>query len=50
MEDGPWMFGKDLIILAEYDGAKRVDEIDFTSIPIWVSLKTPLRVDEQGCW
>lgn len=23
MEDGPWMFGKDLIILAEFDGGRR---------------------------
>lgn len=43
MEDGPWMFGKDLIIMAEYDAAKRVDEIAFSSIPIWVRVsKLPL--------
>lgn len=38
MEDGPWMFGKDLIILADFDGAKTVDEIVFTSILILVML------------
>lgn len=34
MENGPWMFGKDLVVLAEFDEVKRIDEIAFTSIPI----------------
>lgn len=43
LEDEPWMFGKDLIIMAEYDAAKRVDEIAFTTILIWVRVaKLPL--------
>lgn len=43
LEDGPWMFGKDLIIMAEFDATKRVDEIVFSSIPIWVRVsKLPL--------
>jgi len=36
LEDGPWMFGKDLVIMAYFDSAKMIDEIEFNSIPIWV--------------
>lgn len=36
MEDGPWMFGNDLVVLVAFDGAKTIDEIEFVSIPIWV--------------
>jgi len=43
LEDGPWMFRKDLVVMAEFDGAKTIDEIEFNSIPIWVRvLKMPL--------
>jgi hypothetical protein len=34
LEDGPWMFDKDLVIMAEFNRAKMIDEIEFTSIPI----------------
>lgn len=36
MEDGSWMFGSDLVVLEEFDGAKTIDEVNFISIPIWV--------------
>jgi len=37
------MFGKDLVVLAEFEGAKTIDEITFTSILIWVRVsKLPL--------
>ena len=43
LEDGPWMFGKDLVVMAEFDGEKTIDEIEFNFIPIWVRiLKMPL--------
>lgn len=35
LEDGPWMVGRDLVVVAEFDGAKKIDEVEFTSIPIW---------------
>jgi hypothetical protein len=39
------MFGKDLVIVAEYDESKSIDEIEFVSIPIWVRLsKLPFGV------
>ena len=43
LEDGPWMFEKDLVVMAEFDGAKTIDEIEFNSVLIWVRvLKMPL--------
>lgn len=43
LEDGPWMFGKDLVVMAEFDGNKTINEVEFISIPIWVHvLKMPL--------
>lgn len=51
MENGPWMFGKDLIVLAEFDRAKRIDEIAFTSIPIWVRVSNlPLGMMNKVAW
>lgn len=43
LEDGPWSFGKDVVVVVDFDGSKRVDEMKFTDIPIWVRvLKMPL--------
>lgn len=43
LEDGPWNFGKDLVVVADFDGSKRVEEMDFTTIPTWVRvMKLPL--------
>lgn len=43
MEDGPWMFGKELVVVAEFDGKKMIDEVEFNSIPIWIRIqKMPL--------
>jgi hypothetical protein len=37
------MFGKDLVVVAEFDGGKTIDEVDFNFILIWVRiLKMPL--------
>jgi hypothetical protein len=42
LDDGPWMFGKDLIVLADYDETKVLEEMEFF-IPIWVrAMKMPL--------
>ena len=30
------MFGKDLVIVADFDGDKTIDEVEFNFIPIWV--------------
>lgn len=43
LEDGPWMVGRDLVVVVDFDGAKRIDEVEFSSIPIWVRVaKLPL--------
>lgn len=36
LEEGPWMISKELLVVADYDGSKTLDEIDFSFIPIWV--------------
>ncbi|CAN6246699.1 unnamed protein product [Urochloa humidicola] len=36
LEEGPWMFGKDLLIMVELDESKTIDEMEFAFIPIWV--------------
>lgn len=38
MEDGPWMFGKDLVIVVDYDETKTLEEMTFAFIPIWVRI------------
>lgn len=38
LEDRPWMFGKDLLIMVEFDSAKTIDDIEFNSILIWVRI------------
>ena len=43
IDDGPWVVGKDLIVVAEFDGSKTLEEINFTIVPFWVKiLKVPL--------
>ncbi|KAM0904032.1 hypothetical protein ACQ4PT_018268 [Festuca glaucescens] len=43
VENGPWMFDKDLLVLEEYDASKSTDEYAFDTIPIWVRIfKLPL--------
>jgi hypothetical protein len=36
LEDGPWMFGKDLVVMMELDEAKAIEDLEFVYIPIWV--------------
>ncbi|CAN6181980.1 unnamed protein product [Urochloa humidicola] len=36
LEDGPWMSGKDLVVMVDYDAAKTLEEMVFAHIPIWV--------------
>lgn len=38
LEDGPWMFGKDLVVVADFDGEKTIDEVELNFIPIWVRI------------
>ena len=36
IDDGPWLFGKDLIVVVDFDGRKRLEDIMFDNIPIWI--------------
>ncbi|CAN6268596.1 unnamed protein product [Urochloa humidicola] len=36
LEDGPWMFGKDLVVMVDLDETKSIEEMEFVFIPIWV--------------
>uniref|UniRef100_A0A0D9X3E7 Uncharacterized protein n=1 Tax=Leersia perrieri TaxID=77586 RepID=A0A0D9X3E7_9ORYZ len=36
LDEGPWMFGKDLVIMVEFEGEKTLEEVEFNFIPIWV--------------
>ncbi|XBH87555.1 hypothetical protein VPH35_074981 [Triticum aestivum] len=36
LEEGPWWFDKELLVMEEYDPEKTVEEYDFNLIPIWI--------------
>lgn len=36
MEDGPWMISKEILVVADFDVRKSIDEVEFTSVPIWI--------------
>jgi hypothetical protein len=36
LDDGPSMFGKDLVVMVDYNAEKTLEELVFAFIPIWV--------------
>lgn len=34
--EGPWEFGGDLLVVTEFDKSKRLKDIEFSYIPVWV--------------
>ncbi|KAF0920597.1 hypothetical protein E2562_035741 [Oryza meyeriana var. granulata] len=34
--EGPWEFGGDLLIVVEFDETKRLKDLEFTHIPVWI--------------
>lgn len=43
LDEGPWMFGNDLLVLEDFDDNKDPEEYEFSSFPIWVRVfKLPL--------
>ncbi|KAE8780285.1 LRR receptor-like serine/threonine-protein kinase FLS2 [Hordeum vulgare] len=38
LEDGPWMFEKDQVVVEDYDPEKRPEDYAFNEIPIWVRI------------
>lgn len=39
LEDGPWMISKEVLVVAEFDESKSLDEIDFSFVPIWIRVE-----------
>lgn len=43
LENGPWEFGNDLLVLEDYVPRKRIEDYSFDTIPVWVRvLRLPL--------
>lgn len=38
VENGSWMFGKELLVMEEFDPAKSVDDCKFEKAPIWIRI------------
>ncbi|KAE8785838.1 LRR receptor-like serine/threonine-protein kinase FLS2 [Hordeum vulgare] len=36
IDNGPWMFDKELVVIEEYVPSKRLEDYEFNNIPIWV--------------
>lgn len=36
LEEGPWMLSNELLVMADFNGSKTLEEIEFSYIPIWV--------------
>lgn len=36
--EGPWDFGGDLLIVVDVDGSKRLKDLEFNFIPVWVQI------------
>jgi len=34
--EGPWEFGGDLLIVVDFDGSKRLKELEFNYAPVWI--------------
>jgi hypothetical protein len=33
---GPWEFGGDMLIVLNFDGSKRLKDLDFNTVPVWI--------------
>lgn len=46
--EGPWDFGGDLLVVTEFDGSKRLKDLEFTHIPVWIRVfDLPLRMMDR---
>ena len=41
LDEGPWMFGKDLVVMVDFDATKTIEELDFSFIPFWIRVMKP---------
>lgn len=39
VDNGPWMISKELLVVAEFDDSKCIDEFDFSSVSIWMRVE-----------
>jgi hypothetical protein len=43
LDEGPWMFDKELMVMQDFDPTKSLEDYEFNDIPIWVRIfKLPL--------
>ncbi|KAE8815981.1 lrr receptor-like serine threonine-protein kinase fls2 [Hordeum vulgare] len=38
VENGPWAFGKELLLIEDFDPAKKLDDYKFEKVPVWVRI------------
>jgi hypothetical protein len=49
LNEGPWTFNKELLVMQDFDPTKALEEYEFNSIPIWVRVfKLPLGAMERS--
>jgi len=50
--DGPWEFGGDLLIVVDFDDSKRLKDLEFISVPVWIRVfDLPLGLmNEETAW
>jgi hypothetical protein len=49
LNEGPWTFNKELVVMQDFDTTKVLEEYEFNSIPIWVRVfKLPLGAMERS--
>jgi hypothetical protein len=50
--EGPWEFGGDLLIVVDFDDSKRLKDLEFISVPVWIRVfDLPLGLmNEETVW
>ncbi|KAI4987327.1 hypothetical protein ZWY2020_020127 [Hordeum vulgare] len=49
VEDGPWWYGKELIVMEDFDPMKLIEEYEFNKVPIWVQIyRLPLGMMDRA--
>jgi hypothetical protein len=49
LEEGPWMIPNELLVVADFDGSKSLDELNFSFISIWIRVsRLPLKRIGRG--
>ncbi|KAE8815159.1 Elongation factor 1-alpha [Hordeum vulgare] len=49
VEEGPWWYGKELIVMEDFDPMKLIEEYEFNKVPIWVQIfRLPLGMMDRA--